>query len=257
MPSGRSRKAKWRSAASPNGQQLDPDARRVGVRGHREVRPGEARGGADRRQEVLDERQVEHLLRADLEQRLAPALDRDELLRRQALADVLLERERGEQVLEHDQVLELRGLAERVDQRLAVLEATGVRVTRPPADLQHAGQRPVRDGAGWSVIGARVLPGSPHRRDLGRPTGPGSRGGRPGSTTASPRRAGRTGSSGGPSRGSAPSRAGSGSGCSSRSARRSGTDAGGPRCRRSRGRRSRRRAADRPGGRARSGRSAA
>ena len=63
-------------------EQLDADARRVGVGRHREVGAGEARRRADRRQQVLDEREVEHLLGADLEQRLAPALDRDELLRR-------------------------------------------------------------------------------------------------------------------------------------------------------------------------------
>ena len=68
-------------------QQLDPDAGRVAVGRHREVRAGEARGGADGRQQVLDERQVEHLLLADRQQRLAPALDRGERLRRQPLVD--------------------------------------------------------------------------------------------------------------------------------------------------------------------------
>ena len=42
--------------------QLDPDAGRVGVGGHREIRPGEARRGPDGGQQVLDQRQVEHLL---------------------------------------------------------------------------------------------------------------------------------------------------------------------------------------------------
>ena len=63
------------------GQQLDPDAGRIAVGGHREVRAGEARRGADGRQEVLDEREVEHLLPADAEQRLAPALNDGERLR--------------------------------------------------------------------------------------------------------------------------------------------------------------------------------
>ena len=72
----------------------------------------------------------------------------------QALLDPLLERERREQVLEHDEVLQLRGLAERVDQRLAVLDAARVRVIRPPADLEDAGQRSMWDergcfGHGW------------------------------------------------------------------------------------------------------------
>ena len=51
-------------------------------------------------------------------------------------------------------MLQLRGLTERVDQRLPVLEAPGVRVTRTPADLQDAGERTMRDergclGHGW------------------------------------------------------------------------------------------------------------
>ena len=126
--------------------QLDPDAGRVGVGAHREVRPGEPRGGPDGRQQVLHERQVEHLLRADLQQRLAPALDRGERLGGQPLVDRLLEREGREQVLEHDEVLELGRLAERVDQGLPVLEAPRVCVIRPPPDLQDAGQRTVRSG---------------------------------------------------------------------------------------------------------------
>ena len=51
------------------GQQRHLDARRVAVGGHREVRAGPAVGAApDRRQQVLDERQVEHLLLPDAEQ---------------------------------------------------------------------------------------------------------------------------------------------------------------------------------------------
>ena len=107
--------------------QLDPDAGRVAVGRHREVRTSEARGRADGRQQVLDEREVEHLLLADRQERLAPAVDRGKRLGRQPLVDLLLERERREQVLEHDQVLELGGLPERVDQRLAVLEAAAAR----------------------------------------------------------------------------------------------------------------------------------
>ena len=84
---------------------------------------------------------MEHLLLADLEERLPPALDGGERLGREALLDPLLERERREQVLEHDEVLELGGLAERVDQRLTVLEAARVRIVRPPPDVQDAGER--------------------------------------------------------------------------------------------------------------------
>ncbi len=126
--------------------QLDPDAGRVRVGGHRKVRSGETRGRADRRQQVLDEREMEHLLLADLQEGLAPALDGDERLGCQTLLDLLLERERREQVLEHHEVLELGALAERVDQRLPMLEAPAVRIIRPPADIQDAGQRTVRAG---------------------------------------------------------------------------------------------------------------
>ena len=56
------------------GQQLDPDAGRIAVGRHREVRAGQARGGPDRRQQVLRQRHVEHLLRGDLEQRLRQRL---------------------------------------------------------------------------------------------------------------------------------------------------------------------------------------
>ncbi len=133
--------------------QLDPHPGRVGIGGHREVRPGEARGGADRRQQVLDEREVEHLLLGDLQQRLAPALDRRELVRRQPLVLGLLERERREQVHEHHEVLELGGLAQGVDERLAVLQAPGVCVVGPPPDLQDGGQRAVRAGHGTRAGG--------------------------------------------------------------------------------------------------------
>ena len=52
----------------------------------------------------------------------APAPDSLGLFLRQALAGVLLQGERGEQVLAHDPVLELGRLAQHVDQRLAVLD---------------------------------------------------------------------------------------------------------------------------------------
>ena len=54
-------------------------------------------------------------------------------------------------------MLELRGLAERVDQGLPVLEAPRVGVTRPPADLQDAGERTMRDMRGGVGRGALLL----------------------------------------------------------------------------------------------------
>src|SRR6185295_61632 len=77
---------------------------------------------ADRREHVLHEREVQHLLGADVGDRPPPASDGLELLRREPLVLALLERERREQVLAHDPVLELGGLTQHVDQRLAMLD---------------------------------------------------------------------------------------------------------------------------------------
>lgn len=58
----------------------------------------------------------------DLKDDLPPTGHRLQLLSREALVDALLHGERGEQVLTHDGVLELRGLPEEVNQLLAVLD---------------------------------------------------------------------------------------------------------------------------------------
>ena len=65
---------------------------------------------------------MQHLLLRDIHQAVTPALDELHLFGAQSLALRLLEREGGEQVLAQDQVLELGRLAERVDQRLAMIE---------------------------------------------------------------------------------------------------------------------------------------
>jgi len=88
---------------------------------------------------------MEHLLLADLEEGLAPALDGRERLGRQVLLDPLLERGRREDVLEHHEVLELGGLAERVDQGLPMFEAAQVWIFRAPTDIEHG-----REGALWT-----------------------------------------------------------------------------------------------------------
>ena len=77
---------------------------------------------ADRGEHVLHEREVQHLLGGDVGDRAAPAGDRLELLGGEPLVCALLEREGREQVLAHDPVLELGGLAQHVDQRLAMLD---------------------------------------------------------------------------------------------------------------------------------------
>ena len=127
-------------------QQLDPDARREAVGRHREVRAGEAGRRADGRQEVLGQGEVEHLLLGDLQQGRPPAPDGLEHLGRHSLTDVPLQRERREEVLEHDQVLQLGGLSERVDQRLAVLEPGPRCVTPSSAHGEDIGQGTVRAG---------------------------------------------------------------------------------------------------------------
>ena len=103
-------------------QQRQVHAGRVVGGGMREVRPGQVRGAADGGQQVLHQGQVQHLLGGDVADVLAPALDRLRFLGAQALVLGLLQRERGVQVLAHDAVLELGGLAQHVVQRLAVLD---------------------------------------------------------------------------------------------------------------------------------------
>jgi hypothetical protein len=73
---------------------------------------------ADRGEHVLHEGEVQHLLGGDLCDLPAPAGDGLELLGGEAFVDALLERERREEVLAHDPVLDLGGLAQHVDERL-------------------------------------------------------------------------------------------------------------------------------------------
>ena len=103
-------------------QELHPDSGRIGVRRQREVRPAQRRRRADGREQVLDQGQVEHLLLGDVDELAAPAPDRLELGRGQALVVAVLHRKRRVQVLAHHELLERGRLAERVDERLAVLE---------------------------------------------------------------------------------------------------------------------------------------
>ena len=97
-------------------------AGRVVAGGLREVRPGQVRGRADGGQQVLHQRQVQHLLRGHVGDLLAPSSDGLFFFRGQAFGLRLLQAEGGVQVLAHDAVLEFGGLAEHVDQRLAVLD---------------------------------------------------------------------------------------------------------------------------------------
>ena len=92
------------------------------ARRDREVWAREAGRGANRGQQVLHQGEVQHLLLGDLHQGVVPTLDQRHLLGREPFSLALLEGEGGEEVLAQDQVLELGGLTEGVDQRLTVLQ---------------------------------------------------------------------------------------------------------------------------------------
>jgi hypothetical protein len=73
----------------------------------REVRPAEVWGAAYGREQVARRGQVEHLLGGDLRYYPLPPSDRLELLLGQPFASVGFETEGGEEVLEHQHVLQL------------------------------------------------------------------------------------------------------------------------------------------------------
>ncbi len=106
----------------PERQQGQVNSCGIVARRVREVRPGQVRGGANRGQQVLHQRQMQHLLRGDVRDDRAPAPGSGQFVGGEVLALVLLEGERREQVLAHDAVLQFGGFAEHVDQRLAVLD---------------------------------------------------------------------------------------------------------------------------------------
>ena len=85
---------------------------------------------------------MQHLLGSDVGDRAPPAGDGVELPRCEAFVGALLERERREQVLAHEPVFQLGGLAQHVDKRLAMLDDEGRLGLRPSAahrqDLREA-----------------------------------------------------------------------------------------------------------------------
>src|SRR5262249_23765092 len=87
-----------------------------------QVRSAEVGGRTNAGQQILDERQVQHLLRRDVRNRPPPAFDYLQLGRRYVLLDSLLEGESRVQVLAHGCVLELGGQAQHVDKRLTVFD---------------------------------------------------------------------------------------------------------------------------------------
>src|SRR4029453_4254981 len=105
MPSGRSRNMKWRSAGSPNGTSVRLTAAgwgRAGWRGCGGAGGGGGGNGADRRQQILHEREVDHLLGRDMGDHPSPAKHRLERVRGETLVFALLEGEGRDQVLAHD-----------------------------------------------------------------------------------------------------------------------------------------------------------
>ncbi len=114
-----------------------------------QVRPGQVRGGADGREQVVDQGQMQHLSRGHAQDLPLPARDGGQLVRGQALVPGFLERERGEQVLAHDPVLEFGRLAQHVDQGFAVLDdERGLRGRGPAPGFQQTGQRSLAAGGG-------------------------------------------------------------------------------------------------------------
>ena len=99
-------------------QQGDLDVGRIPAREDREIGPIEVRRGADRSQDVGGQREMQHLLLGDVDDRLLPRVNAAELLGRYSLADVALQRELGVEVLAEQAVLELTGLSEQVHQLL-------------------------------------------------------------------------------------------------------------------------------------------
>ena len=119
-----------------------------------QVRPGQVRGGADGREQVVDQGQMQHLSGGHAQDLPLPAGDGGQLVRGQPLVLRFLERERGEQVLAHDPVLEFGRLAQHVDQGFAVLDdERGLRGRGPAPGFQQAGQRALATGGGgWPVV---------------------------------------------------------------------------------------------------------
>ncbi len=73
-------------------------------------------------QHVGGECQVQHFLAGHAEKYTSPATNCLQVLGGERGVGCVLQTERGEQVLTHEQMLELGGLADHVDQRLAMLD---------------------------------------------------------------------------------------------------------------------------------------
>ena len=140
---------------------------------HRERGTPQVRRGPDRGEQVVHHRQVQHFFQRDLTQRAAPAFDRRQFGRRHALARVALQRPLRVQVRAHHRVLELRGLAQQVDEFFAILyddlfghgDSRSVQVARVPLPCGDG----KRGGTGAPEGGPRPVPPTRPGRPTGRP----------------------------------------------------------------------------------------
>ena len=98
---------------------------------------------------------MQHLLLGDVDELAPPAARGLELLGRQPLVVAVLEGERRVQVLAHHQLLERRRLAERVDQRLAMLEDHRRRAGRGAAARRQELHQPAARGRARSSSRSR------------------------------------------------------------------------------------------------------
>jgi hypothetical protein len=80
------------------------------------------RRGAYRREQVVYEREVEHLLDSDFGDGAVPPAYRPELLRVETLVFPVLQAECGEQVSAHHHVLESGGFGEQEDELIPILD---------------------------------------------------------------------------------------------------------------------------------------
>ena len=109
-------------------KQLEADSARIVPGWLGQVGPRQMRAYPDGRQQVAGDGQMKHLLLGNHEDRGSPPLDRCELLVREPFIDGAFEREGRKEVLTHESVLKLRGRAEHVDERAAMLDNDGALV---------------------------------------------------------------------------------------------------------------------------------
>ncbi len=143
------------------------EAGRVVARRHRQVRTVEVRRAAQRHQQIVDERQVTHLLDGDAHHAFAPACDTVRLGRRQPIADSTLEAERRVEIRAEQIVLDLGGLGQQMNESFTARGHGGQRWQGKNAAALSASGRPLAPGLcrsnprGW----CRVVPEEGHDQD--------------------------------------------------------------------------------------------